>query len=888
MKKSYKLLLFLITIVIVIGSLNMVSASELSSEDISHDSTISSILGDNNYINNNSLISNIIHVSNDGNDDEGDGSENSPYKTLSQAINKSSDGSVIYLADGNYTGEKNRNLIISKNLTIKSLNGISFINAEKEGRIFYLLNNVSLNLDGLYLCGNASNYNNCGGAIYSEGDLNLNNCIFNDCYAGDGGAVYSLGSLIVNTCEFNTGYATNGGAIYSKKSLIVSNSTFNDNRALASGGAIYNLADNLLINNSKFFRNHAMCSSDEVSGGAVSNYGNNFNLLNSLFDGNYAREISKRKNGAIYGGAVSNYGSGFYVFSCELINNYAEIRTDASASEACLNSTFGGAIYTVAGAKIVNNKFENDSGHCRYSTNQISIYGNRCYGGALYCGYGNSTGEGLYLLNNTFINCPSSNGAVFNSVNNAIYENNTFKDSVAMFRGSAVHETGENVLFIGNSFLNANSTANYAGSAVWVSSFNVTFDNNTFKGNHDNKGSNENSGAIYIDNYRIEDGVGLTNKTSNVVIKNNKFDDNDMGVFLYAVNNAVVSNNSFTNQKYQSISTYVGSNVNILDNYFENNHGYFGNIWFNSANSTISNNIFKNNSGNHGGAIAILCRDTNITGNYFANNSATSGGGDIYALYGEPNYIVGNTFINGSSPDGSSLWIQYGQAHVNDNSFYIYSDSKQIINQSLNNRYYNNTIYDYSPVNPDGTVSDVNLNDYINHHTKTENDFTIIRNATERDNVDLNEDSNNSSNNTNPNPNPIPSPIEEIINNITQELNNNSGSGSGSGAGSSNGNSSSLNSGDINSSGENSQSSVSNSTSSVGVTEDGKTYEVNKEDSSSSSPSDAAESASGKNFYDISKHKINVSEKSVNEYLILAIVLVILLVYGGYRGKKEM
>lgn len=102
------------------------------------------------------------------------------------------------------------------------------------------------------------------------------------------------------------------------------------------------------------------------------------------------KETSKVKNDPIYGGAISNYGKGFYVYGCDFIGNYVEVRTDAGSGEVCLNIAEGGAIYTVAGAKVENCHFDKDTAHCRYSSNQINIYGNRCYGGAISIASGKS------------------------------------------------------------------------------------------------------------------------------------------------------------------------------------------------------------------------------------------------------------------------------------------------------------------------------------------------------------------------------------------------------------------------------------------------------------------------------------------------------------------
>lgn len=854
MEKSYKMSFILLTFFIVLGLMNIVSAeSNISYVDLD-DSSLSSVMEDNVHVVNNNLNSKKIHVSCSGDDESGDGSENSPYASLSKAINESDSGSIICLGDGVYTGENNRNLLINKDLIISSSGAV--IDAESKGRIFTILENCSFCINSLsFIRGNASTLDNLGGVIYSEGNLTINNCEFNDSYAND------------------------GSVIYSKSDLSVNGSVFNNNRAWASGGAIYNSGDNGFINNSIFYQNHAMSSTTEVYGGAIYNSGRNFTIYNSTFESNYARELNKLKNGPSCGGAIYNLGKDLLISHCNFFNNYVEIRTDAGKSEVCLNVSYGGAIYSVPGGQVEHSSFVNNTAHCRYSNNQVNLYGNRCQGGAIYL----DSGDGFYILNCTFINCSSAYGALSNHANNVIFENNTFDNSKSMFRGSAVYDTGDYSIYLGNHFLNHNDPKNTAQGTVYISSKYVTFINNTFSNNYDVSGSvhSTNNAAIYIENSGF-----YTEEETDIKIYGNTFDGNDKAVYLYGACGAEILNNTFNNQLHSAIDTYVGKNIAIGNNYFSNNHGYRGAIDLNSYNSIIYNNTFENNSATEGGGIAILCRENvTIGNNTFINNNATRGG-DIYSLYGAIN-VVGNNFTNGSAKNGSSIYAEVGDIRASDNTFTVYYEANlNIIYQThmSTENYKDNIIYDSTPQNKDGTSNKHDLNDFVSNHKKTKDDFDIISKPGEY-NADLNDDDSKDDSNSHTDK-PISDIINDIINDIQDIVNEITNRSDSNGEGSSDG----FNGSSIESGGDSNSRGSSNSNSSdVGMSND--ILSVSSSSSDEPAPAESVSSnsqnPSSASAYTVNPKKEGVSDKSINNYVILLVIMLILLIYGYYRGKKE-
>jgi predicted outer membrane repeat protein len=204
-----------------------------------------------------------------------------------------------------------------------------------------------------------------GGAIYSEGDLTLNRCLFEGNVAGDdGGAVHVQGaSLIVSDSTFTDNEANDeagalrqkdagtttvtnshflgnvavnggGGAIEINGTglLTVIGSTFTDNDASSQGGAIEASLGDAVIRTSSFIDN-----TSRSDGGAVDT-GGDATVTDSLFDGNTA---------AFDGGAIdtSEDGSLDIDGSTFVRNSNTEDDADGGAVEAeasitALNSTF--------------------------------------------------------------------------------------------------------------------------------------------------------------------------------------------------------------------------------------------------------------------------------------------------------------------------------------------------------------------------------------------------------------------------------------------------------------------------------------------------------------------------------------------------------------------
>ncbi|MHC4911609.1 MAG: S8 family serine peptidase, partial [Planctomycetota bacterium] len=223
--------------------------------------------------------------------------------TIQDAIDNSWDGGTVWVADGTYTGDGNRDIDFkARAITVRSESGpekcIIDCNATEtvshRGFHFHSGEDANSVLDGFtitngYMAG--SWYVGIGGAISCEGSgPTITNCIIIENSAGwDGGGINNINSSpTITNCTFtgNAAVGNDGGAINNEvSSPTITNCTFTGNSAYDWGGAIRNIVDSYpTITNCSFAGN----SSDD--GGAMFYYdGSNPTIIHCTFVGNSAR-----------------------------------------------------------------------------------------------------------------------------------------------------------------------------------------------------------------------------------------------------------------------------------------------------------------------------------------------------------------------------------------------------------------------------------------------------------------------------------------------------------------------------------------------------------------------------------------------------------------------
>ena len=188
------------------------------------------------------------YISSNSDDDLSDGiQENS----LRYAINHASNDSTIYLKEGNYKGEDNRNITLDKSITIigKSKEN-TIIDCEYSGRLFTMNSNSKLTLINLTLTN--GNLTGNGGLIYNEGgQITIKNCILSNSKGyKNGGAIYNnLGTLnIEDTCFINNSAYKYAGVIYTIGQTTIKYSNFTQNYLTAQEAVGACIASNGKLN----------------------------------------------------------------------------------------------------------------------------------------------------------------------------------------------------------------------------------------------------------------------------------------------------------------------------------------------------------------------------------------------------------------------------------------------------------------------------------------------------------------------------------------------------------------------------------------------------------------------------------------------------------------
>ncbi len=206
--------------------------------------------------------------------DGGDGTNGSPFNKIQDALDAAQNYGLIQLANGTYTGYKNKGLSYGgKPLMVVSENGAEncIIDCEMNGSGF-VFNNAEGQLSILkgVTVRNGRGVN--GGAIYcSAAGPTIQNCTFERNSATEGGGIYisSISGITLQNCTFTDNNSTRyGGAIYnsSSDSMTMENCEFADNSSEEDGGAIYNNNSNSMT-----MANCAFTNNSAGAGGTIYN-----------------------------------------------------------------------------------------------------------------------------------------------------------------------------------------------------------------------------------------------------------------------------------------------------------------------------------------------------------------------------------------------------------------------------------------------------------------------------------------------------------------------------------------------------------------------------------------------------------------------------------------
>lgn|GEM_PF-734824 len=564
--------------------------------------------------------------------DTNPGTIDQPYQSISQGVGSIDENGTVYIANGIYTGENNRGITISKNITITGQSQKdTIINGSNSSRIFCITDSVTVTIQNLtFVNGRATGIlPTTGGAITNNGTLTVFNCNFTDNYSHNyGGAIHNSqsGTLTVKDSTFTGNYAGNGGAISNWGTLMLNKNTFTSNNVANFGGAIYNDGDNSLkipyvgnatVTNCTFTRNVAGTydvghgsggaiytqigdltvdgctftgqNALRGEGGAIYTVLTKTKVTNSSFTDNW---VYRGSGGAMYSSGRSYQGNEVTVINCSFTKNSAQYNAGAIyASYSVLNIT---------GSTFTNNSADN-------------------FGGAIQ----NNIGSTLTVTDCSFTNNTSRSlgGAILNdgicTVNSSTFTNNS-----ATTYGGAIYNGGSKFYTMTVTVRDSNFTNNTSqeGGAIWgdADGTYVKVSNSNFTGN---RATNGNWGY----------GGGAIGTMCNLDVINCTFTANNASYDGAAIWNSKIThiiNCTFTKNHAESgaiWNTGDGTCTVTGSNFIENTAGFGAGIE-NYGILTIDKCNFINNSASNGGAISHLGKSLTITNSNFTGNSATNGG----------------------------------------------------------------------------------------------------------------------------------------------------------------------------------------------------------------------------------------------------------------------
>ena len=365
------------------------------------------------------------------------------------------------------------------------------------GGAIYNLSGGTINVDSTLFEGNYSGGASAYGGAIANGYLSsaistayINNSIFKNNYGvadpfGQGGAIYNNGNIEINNTQFIENHLQGsseslllGGALYNSGNMTVNSSSFDGNyfdeavQMSVSGSAIANTGT-LNIANSVFTNNKSVIGDGSViSGGTIYN-ANSATIEGSVFSNNESNGGSQGTN--IYGGVINNYtDSSTLVIKNSTFNSNVSVAGEGDRA-------WGGVIYNDGDATIENSTIENNSisggnnttvqGGAIYNTanSTVNIIGSNIENNKTVSTSENALGGGIYNLGTIIIeNSNLENNYGANGKLNDIYNDNGIitvqgDGTINILSGIAgsgtVNKNGSGVFNLGG--INENYTGNF-------------------------------------------------------------------------------------------------------------------------------------------------------------------------------------------------------------------------------------------------------------------------------------------------------------------------------------------------------------------------------------------------------------------------------------------
>ncbi|MBE6499311.1 MAG: hypothetical protein E7Z80_02010, partial [Methanobrevibacter thaueri] len=544
------------------------------------------------------------------------------------------------------------------NLEIINSNFTNNSASDEGGAIF---NNATLSITNSLFTNNGKRYS---GVIYNNGNLTINNTIFSNNKGYNGGAIYNLNTLSLYNSAFNDneGY-WHAGAIFNRGNGKIINTSFTNNGGSGNGGAIYTGIGILTIINSTFSNNSA-----KMDGGSIINYGGDLTIINSNFTNNTANDD---------GGAIYNNNK-LIITNSRLINNHASIGsaifTKNTDNIIIQNNVFiNNTVYGITADN--TNKFINPPIFAIATVFEPNESGIRFIVLELNNGRGFNGNVTVTVAGENYTVCLIDGFGKTEQVNSSL--NHGKYNATISFNGNDEYsaitpQEMEIIISEPDSFYNL-----YVMIVENIYNYNyeIKLDKNYMHdSNNDLMEFIVIDGSILKNNTFIIDGNGYNldgNKSARIlslinnahlIIKNLKIINghSDEGI-IYNDGTLTILNSTISNNTADERMIYNKGSLSIINSTLTNNSAdYMGTVFNgNYCNLTVINSTFKDNriNGGDGGAITGYGNLT-IINSIFANNTAKSSRGGAIYCYNAHVIITNSTFTNNTAYQGGALYLE--------------------------------------------------------------------------------------------------------------------------------------------------------------------------------------------------------------------------------------
>jgi hypothetical protein len=293
----------------------------------------------------------------DGIDSDCDGAESAvvtldgttSFATIQGAVDRSRDGSTIVVCDGTFT----ENLVISKSITLESLNGsaATVIDGGAAGTTVIVTSSASLS--GFTISGGSGSPNpfdpseTIGGGVWAKADLSLKDCEISGNTADFGGGLVGQGGIDLDLdgviIDSNTGTLSGGGMYLDDVTATFVDSEVSNNVAVYGGG-VYIQDATLELTNTSINTNQADFGGAVFAAAAVLDLGTG-DLTGNVADdgggGGYLIEDTTVEAGTVSDN-IASYGGGFYVGGSD---EFTITDTVISDNQADTSASSAGGVY---------------------------------------------------------------------------------------------------------------------------------------------------------------------------------------------------------------------------------------------------------------------------------------------------------------------------------------------------------------------------------------------------------------------------------------------------------------------------------------------------------------------------------------------------------------